>query len=266
MRYILEFCALASGSSGNCIYVSHMDTAILVDAGISGKKIEESLASIGVRPESISAILITHEHCDHIGGAAVFARRFNTPLYGTERTLKFLSDNARCKPANTLMHVIGPDRDFELGTLHISPFRISHDALDPVSYCISADGRKLGMATDLGVYDDYTVERLKNSDALYIEANHDESMLMLGPYPYKTKLRINSELGHLSNEACGRLVNEVRSEKLHDVVLAHISKDNNFEELAYETVRLALESDKGYSTMPTVRVARRHEPTGLIKV
>lgn len=262
----MKFCALASGSSGNCIYVGHQNTAVLVDAGISGKKIEEGLTNVGIQPADINAILITHDHTDHTQGAAVFATRYGIPIYGTAGTLEYIAKNACKRLAGDRLNVIRADEDFEIGDIRVSPFKTSHDAIDPVGYCLSAGGRKLGMATDLGVYTDYTIEKLADSDALYLEANHDVNMLMLGRYPYSLKQRVHSEKGHLSNDDCGELVSKLRTPKLHTVVLAHVSKENNFEELAYETVRLALERDERYDSIPKLIVARRYEPTGIIQV
>ncbi len=262
----MEFCALASGSSGNCIYVGHEGSKLLVDAGISCKKISEGLESIGMSPESTDAILITHDHCDHIQGAAIFARKYNVPVYGTALTLEFISKNARCAPPQSLMRPIVAGTGFDVGSIHVNPFAISHDALDPVSYALEAGGKKIGFATDLGVYDEHIIDVLYDSDALYIEANHDVNMLMLGSYAYSTKLRINSPLGHLSNEDCAALITKTRTEKLKNVVLGHISKENNLEELAFETVRIALEEDTRFSSVPELMVANRYDPSKMIRL
>ena len=262
----LVFCPLASGSSGNCIYAGYGDTKLLVDAGISCKKIAEGLESIGVAPEEINAVLITHDHCDHIQGAAIFARKYNVPVYATAPTLEFICKNARCSPPAQLMRPVNAEAGFEIGEFHVHPFAISHDALDPVSYALEAGDKKIGFATDLGIWDEHIAEVLFDCDALYIEANHDVNMLMLGSYAYSTKLRINSPLGHLSNEDCAALIARVRTEKLKIVVLGHISKENNLEELAYETVRLSLAEDRRFPDEPELMVANRYEPSRLIKL
>ncbi|MBO4559941.1 MAG: MBL fold metallo-hydrolase [Lachnospiraceae bacterium] len=262
----MEFCALASGSSGNCIYVGAGGSKLLVDAGISCKKIAEGLASLGIDPDEIQGILITHDHCDHIQGAAVFARKYGVPVYATPLTMEYICKKAVSPPGPQLRRLVDPDEDFSVGEIHVRPFRISHDALDPVSYTVEADGQKIGFATDLGVYDGHTVEALSDCDALYIEANHDVNMLMLGSYSYSTKLRINSPLGHLSNEDCAALILRVRTEKLRHVVLGHISKENNLEELAYETVRQALCADKRFETETQLMVANRYDPSMLIRL
>ena len=263
---VVEFCALASGSSGNCIYVGAGRTKLLIDAGISCKKIAEGLEQLGTDPGEIDAILITHDHCDHIQGAAVFARKYNVPIYATPLTMEFICKKAVCPPGPQLQMKVDPDSDFFVGGIHVMPFRISHDALDPVSYTVEADGEKIGFATDLGVYDENTVRALSDCDALYIEANHDVNMLMLGSYSYSTKLRINSPLGHLSNEDCAALILRVRTERLRHVVFGHISKENNLEELAYETVRQAIASDRRFATETELMVANRYDPSALIRL
>lgn len=262
----MRFCALASGSSGNCIYVGNDETSVLVDAGISAKRIEEGLNNIGVSPQSISAILVTHDHSDHTSGAAVFAKRFESEVYGTEATLKCIAQAARGGIPKDRYHSICADQGFTIGSIHVNPFRVSHDAKDPVGYTLSSDGRKLAMATDLGVFTDYTVENLKGADALYIEANHNVNMLMMGPYPYILKQRINSSGGHLSNEDCAELVIRVQNDHLKNIVLAHISKENNFEELAYETVRVRIEQDWNFEELPNLMVARRDTHSDMIEL
>lgn len=262
----MRFCALASGSSGNCIYVGTGTTHILVDAGISCKRIEEALLSIDVDPDVISAVLITHDHSDHTQGAAVFCKRHKIPVYATAATLGFLEDRPSAAYSPEQLKEVRADSSFVIGDIEIEPYRISHDALDPVSYVLSSGGRKLGMATDLGVFTDYTVDKMTGSDALYIESNHDINMLLVGPYPYPLKQRIHSEFGHLSNDDAAELILKLRSKRLKQVVLAHVSQDNNFADLAYETVRVALEQDdRGYG-MPGLAVADRYKPTAVFTV
>lgn len=222
--------------------------------------------SIDIDPATINGILVTHDHTDHTQGIAVFSKKYNVPVYATAGTLNYISGNARCVPNPALLHIVRADSPFDIGGIHITPFATSHDAIDPVCYSLEADGKKLGMATDLGFYDDYIVAALSNSDALYLEANHDINMLMLGSYPYCLKTRIASNLGHLSNETCGELLVKLRTPRLKSIVLAHISKENNFPELAYETVRLALENDERYTDIPYLVAAKRHEPTGMIRL
>ncbi len=233
----MKFCSLASGSSGNCLYLKAGDTAILVDAGISCKKICEGLAGIGENPCNIKACFITHDHSDHIKGVAVLMRKYRIPVYATEGTLRAIALADKNGVPRELMYKLVPDREVGLGDISVMPFRISHDAADPVCYTIKHGDSKLGMATDLGEFTDYTLGHLAESNALYVEANHNKNMLMMGPYPYQLKVRIDSSFGHLSNEACGEMVSRLLTPRLKTVVLAHLSLDNNFAELAFETVK-----------------------------
>ena len=235
----MRLCSFASGSSGNCIYVGDDSTHLLVDAGISKKKIEAGLTALGVKGEEITGILITHEHVDHIQGLGVFSRKYEVPIYATKGTIDGIR---RCnnlgKMPDGILHEIHTDEDFTLGDITVHPFQISHDANEPSGYRMMNDKKAVAVATDLGKYDDYIVENLKNLNAIVLEANHDIHMLEVGPYPYPLKRRVMGDKGHLSNELSGRLLCDILHENLEYVVLGHLSKENNYEELAYETVKL----------------------------
>lgn len=237
----MRLCSLASGSSGNCTFIGSSHANILVDAGISGKRIEYGLNCIEIKPADLEGILITHEHSDHIQGIGVLARRYHTPIYGTRETLQAIS---RMKsmgeiPAELFRPVL-PDEGFYINDIYVEPFHTSHDAVNPVCYTFASEGHKVGMATDLGVYNDYIISKLADSEILLLEANHDENMLLAGAYPYHLKQRILGDRGHLSNENSARLIGSILHEKVRYITLAHLSKENNFEDLAYETVRLEL--------------------------
>ena len=265
---VLKFCSLASGSSGNCLYLKAGDTAILVDAGISCKKVCEGLEQIGESPCNIKACFVTHDHSDHIKGVPLLMRKFRIPVYATDGTLTAIALSDKKDVPRELMYELVPDREVTIGDISVCPFRISHDAVDPVCYTIRHGDKKLGMATDLGEFTDYTLGHLAGSNALYVEANHNKNMLMMGPYPYQLKLRIDSPLGHLSNEACGEMVSRIMTQELRTVMLAHISADNNFEELAYRTVsQIVTEAaaERGIDA-PTVVVADRFKPTDVYEV
>ena len=235
----MQFGTIASGSSGNCLYAGDTDSHLLIDAGISGKRICCGLSSFGVAPEAIDGILVTHEHIDHISGLGVMMRKFGCKVYATEGTIhEILKSKSLGKLPQNCFEAVKPQKKFKIGRIEVEPFRISHDAKEPVSYVLRSGQQKIGMVTDLGYYDDYTVECLKNSDVLYIEANHDIKMLQVGPYPYYLKQRILGNRGHLCNEMAGRLIKELMNDKLKKVILGHLSKENNFPELALETVRL----------------------------
>ena len=265
----MRMCPIASGSSGNSIYVGSNTTHILVDAGISKKRIEEGLKTAGLKGGDIDAILITHEHADHIQGLGVFVRKYPIPIYGTAATLK------QIQMTSALGHIppelfieIDADREFTLGDISVSPMHISHDAADPVAYRFACRDKKMAIATDMGVYTDYTVDCLKGMDVLLLEANHDIRMLQVGPYPYQLKQRILSERGHLSNESAGRLISDIACDRLSTIILGHLSKENNLPELAYETVRLEIETgDNEYHANDfEMLVAKRSEPTRIVEI
>ena len=237
----MRLCSIASGSSGNCIYVGSDNTHLLVDTGISKKRIEEGLESLDVKGEEITGILITHEHIDHIQGLGVFSRRYGVPIYATKGTIEGIQG---VKSLGTLPEGLfreAPvDETFQIGDMEIQPFCISHDAKEPSGYRVESGNKAAAVATDLGRYDEYTVGRLKDLDAIVLEANHDIHMLEVGPYPYHLKRRVMGDKGHLSNELSGRLLCDILHDRLQYVVLGHLSKDNNYAELAYETVKLEI--------------------------
>ena len=234
----MKFCSIASGSSGNCIYAGSSETSVLIDAGISGKRIEQGLNSIEQSTLDINGILVTHEHSDHIKGLGVLARRYGIPVYGTKGTLDALKEMTSIgKLPETLLHTVKADDPFFIGDLEIHPFTISHDAAEPVGYRISHNGRCCAVATDMGCYDEYMVKELTGLDVLLLESNHDVHMLEAGRYPYYLKRRILGERGHLSNETAGRLLSRVLHDGIREIYLGHLSQENNYEALAYETVR-----------------------------
>lgn len=260
--------SIASGSSGNCVFVGNDHTNLLVDAGISGKRIENGLSEIAVNPKSLNGILVTHEHIDHVGGLGVVARRYKIPVYATAGTIKAIQMvKSVGNIPEELFQVIKPDQPFSIQDITINPFSISHDAADPVCYTFEAQGHKAGIATDLGTYDQYIVEQLKDSEILLLEANHDINMLQVGGYPYMLKRRILGDMGHLSNDNSGRLLCQLLHEKLKFIFLGHLSKENNYPDLAYETVRYELEkSGNPFFENVSIRVAKRDEPSAFVSV
>ena len=239
----MELCSIASGSSGNCICAGSDTCHVLIDAGISGKRIEAGLNSIDLKTADMQAVLITHEHIDHIAGLGVVARRYGIPMYATEGTINaILNTKSVGKIDESLFHVIEPEVDFTVGDLTIEPISISHDAAEPVAYKIRQQEKAMAVMTDLGKFDDHIVDRLQNLDVLLLEANHDVRMLQAGAYPYPLKQRILGDRGHLSNELSGQLLGQVLHDNFKHIVLGHLSKENNYPELAYETVRLEVEA------------------------
>ena len=265
----MQLCTITSGSSGNCVYVGSDNTHILVDAGISGKRIEEGLNSIGLKTCDLSGILITHEHSDHIAGLGVLARRYGLKMYGTRGTVEAIKGiSSLGNIPSGLFEVIEADKQFAINDLKINPVKISHDAAEPVAYRIEDGRSSTGVVTDLGMYDDYIVDSFLGVEALLLEANHDVNMLQVGRYPYQLKCRILGDKGHLSNELSGRLLSRLLHDNLKTVLLGHLSEENNLAELAYETVRLeVLMSDNVYKPDDfRIRVAGRHQCSELIAV
>ena len=265
----MRMCPLASGSSGNCIYIGSDDTHLLVDIGVSGKKAEAGLNSIGLTGKDINGILITHEHSDHIQGLGVFSRKYGIPMYATWATIEAIGTiKSLGNIDSSLFKIVRPDEIFQLGDITINPMRISHDAADPVAYRFSSGGKNMAVCTDLGCYNDYTIDCLMGMDAMLLEANHDIRMLEQGPYPYPLKRRILGELGHLSNEASGRLLASVLNDTIRKIFLGHLSLENNYPDLAFESVRMEITmGDNPYRASDfDISVAKRDVPSECIEV
>lgn len=255
----MKFASFASGSSGNCEYVTNGENTFLIDAGISTKRIVAGINEMGNTPENIDGIIITHEHSDHIKGIYVFSGKYNKPIYGTYDTLCAIEAGDKCNKIDTsLFRVIEPDRVFSIGDMQITPYRTSHDAADPVCYTVEDGEHKIGMATDLGVYDNSIISMLKGCELLFIEANYDVAMLQAGPYPFMLKKRILGNYGHLSNDMSARLILELLERKVKNLYLAHLSEENNYPMLAYETVKYELEKEYGDISRFALNTASRH--------
>ena len=240
----MRLCSIASGSSGNCIYTGTDDTHLLVDAGVSAKKIEAGLKDLELEGHDIQGLLITHEHSDHIKGVGVLARRYGFPIYATQGTIDQMKGMSSLGAIDEgLYHTIRPDETFSIGDVEVEPLHISHDAADPVAYRFESNGKSAAVATDMGIYNDYIVEHLKGLDVVLLEANHDIQMLQVGPYPYPLKQRILGERGHLSNESAGQLLCRILHDNMKKIYLGHLSKENNYAQLAYETVKLEIQLD-----------------------
>lgn len=265
----MRLCSIASGSSGNCIYVGSDATHLLVDAGISGKKVEAGLRELELTGADIDAILITHEHSDHVAGLGILCRKYGIPVYASKGTVQAIKQGlSKNAIDDSLFHEIEADKKVIIKDVTVSPMRVSHDAAEPVAYRIGYEGKKVAICTDLGYYNDYTVECLKGMDALLIEANHDVNMLQVGPYPYYLKQRILGNKGHLSNENSGRLINSILHDRLKAIVLGHLSKENNLPELAFEAVRMEITlSDNVYKAGDfPISVACRCEVSPVITI
>lgn len=236
---MIRFCNLFSGSSGNSTYIESDSTKILIDAGVSCQRITKALASIGVDFDEISAILITHEHIDHTKGLTTIAKKFNTPIYATEKTWSQL---ASLNVINECKYTFVPEENFKIGDLTIHPFSIPHDAIEPCGFSVLNGEKKVTVATDIGHIEERLIAEMSGSDVLLIESNYDNDTLLCGAYPYFLKKRISSDIGHLSNEATGKLVKTLYEKGVCKFILGHLSKENNFPELAYQTVLNELNS------------------------
>ena len=265
----MELCSIASGSSGNCIYAGTDRCHLLIDAGISGKRVEAGLNEIGLKTSEIQGILVTHEHNDHIKGLGVLARRYGIPMYLTVGTRDWIrTNNAIGKVDESLFQIVKAEEKFVIGDIQITPVATSHDAAEPVAYRMQQGEKKMAVLTDLGTYDDDLITRFQGLDALLLEANHDVRMLETGIYPYPLKRRILSDRGHLSNESSGQLLGALLHDHFKAVLLGHLSKENNYPELAYETVKLEVTmGDNPYkgSDFP-IRVAARDHRSEVIVI
>ncbi len=235
----MKFYTLASGSSGNAAYLLANGTKILIDCGMSGKKLEEAMNAIGEAASELSAILITHEHSDHIKGAGVMARRYKLPIYATEGTLSGLD---RTRIPDSALHIIKADREFCVGDIGITPFSIPHDAAEPTGFRLTAGADSVAVATDIGQMNEYIMDNIRGCRAVVLESNHDIEMLKCGPYPYPLKRRILSELGHMSNAAAAEILEELVEDGAEHIALGHLSKENNRPDIAMMESKNALES------------------------
>ena len=237
----LTFLGAAHEVTGSSTLLTANGRTYLIDCGMEqGRDIYEN-QPLPMAPGELDGILLTHEHSDHIKGLGVLSRKYGVPIYttpGTAEAVKAMTNLGKID--GELFREIHADEDFILGDLTISPFRISHDAAEPVAYRVACGEKKMAVATDLGVYTDYTIDHLKDLDVLLLEANHDIHMLQVGAYPYYLKQRIAGDRGHLSNESAGKLLGQVLHDNMKAVFLGHLSKENNYAELAYETVKLEL--------------------------
>lgn len=231
------FCPLASGSKGNCLFFGTKNTRILIDAGISAKAASDRLDEIGVALSEIDAILITHEHTDHIKGLTTLALKHKIPVFANSDTAKAIVDILGDAPK---FKIFSTGETFEFGDIEIHPFSVQHDTLDPVAFTIKTKDHKIGICTDLGFATTLVKNHLKNCDYLYIEANHQPSMVHASSRPQIYKQRVLSRQGHLSNEQCAELIAEIVHPKLKHIHLAHLSEECNNPQLALEIISAKL--------------------------
>ncbi|MGI6537549.1 MAG: MBL fold metallo-hydrolase [Caldicoprobacterales bacterium] len=237
----LNVCSLFSGSSGNCTYIGTEKTHILVDAGVPMKNVVSSLKQIGVDIRGLKGLMVTHEHTDHIKGIGALSRRLDIPVYANEGTWEAMMPKlGNIAPHN--VRVFQNNMDFYIQDINIQPYEIPHDAADPVGFCFYAQNKKISITTDLGHTNSRIIKAVMDSDLVILEANHDSEMLMAGRYPMYLKKRIAGRKGHLSNEDTGKALLEIIKGKAAHILLAHLSKENNYPQLAWQTVTDILES------------------------
>ncbi len=251
----MKICLLASGSKGNSLLVESGQTRLLIDAGLSARELRKRLEMVGVEAESLNALLITHEHTDHVRGLGPLVRQLNLPVYLQSDLARKLPDVG--KPE--CVREFADGEDFTINDLAIRPFAITHDSLAPVGFTLSGEQGKVGIATDLGVATRLVADCLQGCRALVIETNHDEELLRDGPYPWKLKQRVRSNHGHLSNDAGGSLLQNLLWDGLETVFLGHLSETNNQPELALNVVNEVLDNQN--ICAPQVLVGRQHIPT-----
>lgn len=241
---MVRFCPLASGSKGNCLYFESQQTKLLIDAGLSARATEERLQKIGVSLREIDAILVTHEHIDHVRGLEIISNRWKTPIFANGDTAKALLPNFKERPR---LKIFSTGELFEFGDIAITPFSVQHDAVDPVAFILKTEKMKVGICADLGWVTSSVIQQLKGCDYLYVEANHQPEMVHACARPLLYKQRVLSRQGHLSNEECVQLIGEVFHADLKHIYLAHLSSECNSPVLALQMVQKKLD-ELGAST------------------
>ena len=232
---MLNFCSLYSGSSGNSLFVETENTKLLIDAGVSSKKIETALTNLNIDPSSINGILITHEHSDHVQGLGTFAKKFDLPVFVNQKTLDAMPKQKEKIPEKNIKK-FKIEEKFEIGDMQIKPFSIPHDAANPCGFSVFNDNKKISIATDIGHMTNGILKNLEDSIFVLLESNYDPEVLKFSRYPYPLKSRIAGPIGHLSNESAGKTISHLLNSGLQQAMLGHLSKESNFPELAYKTV------------------------------
>ena len=232
---MFKFCSLYSGSSGNSLFVQTNKTKLLIDCGESAKRIVNSLQDIDINVEDIDGILVTHEHIDHVKSLGTLSKKYNIPVYTNIETLDAMPEQ-KCKIKAENIHLFDFSKDFYIGDLHIHPFSIPHDAANPCAFNIFHNDKKMSIATDIGHITPEIISNLEKSAFLLLESNYDSNILKCSSYPYYLKERIAGPHGHLSNDNAGETISHLIDYGLNHVILGHLSKENNFPELAYKTV------------------------------
>lgn len=256
----MKIASIASGSNGNCYYLENDNDAILVDAGISARQIVQRMTNLGLSISKVRALFISHEHSDHIRGVDVLSRKYFIPVFITQKTYSSYGKTIK----DSLLNFFSPGKQMKIGKIHVNPFLKSHDAAEPCSFLVSSESRYVAVMTDIGLKCSNVIAHIKNADAIFLESNYDDDMLQTGHYPPYLKVRISSDLGHLSNTQAGMIALEHASPRLKHVFLSHISENNNTPELAFRTFNNFIKQRKDLK--PKVFLASRYKESILVSL
>lgn len=260
-----EICTLASGSKGNCTYIKSGNTSLIVDEGLTVKELKVRAATRGIDLSGVGAVLVTHEHADHIKGVEQFSREFGAKVYMPQTCFETM--RSRGETITKFEHVDGFETGFEIGDIRVEPFRLPHDARYTVGYRLSDGKYDVAIATDLGFVSDNTLSKLSGCKAVIVESNHDSLMLQKGRYPYPLKVRIASRNGHLSNADSAAIASQLVASGAERILLAHLSEDNNTPELAFEATKEQLEKHgirEGEDVV--LDIAYQYRPSEIIRI
>lgn len=262
---MFNFCSLYSGSSGNSLFVETQNTKLLIDAGVSSKKIENALKDINIEPNSLDGILVTHEHIDHVNGLGTLSKKFDLPVFVNQETLDAMPKQ-RDKISDKNIKTFKISDKFEIGDLQIKPFSIPHDAANPCGFNIWKGNKKISIATDIGHMTNPILKNLEESLFIMLEANYDPEVLRCSSYPFTLKSRIAGPTGHLPNEMAGKTISYLIKSGLKNAMLGHLSKESNFPELAYQTVMDELISNNYEENSIYLSVASRDVHSKIITI
>ena len=262
---MFNFCSLYSGSSGNSLFVETQNTKLLIDAGVSSKKIETALNDINIDPSTLDGILVTHEHIDHVQGLPTLSKKFDLPVFVNQETLDAMPKQKDKISENNIKTFKISDK-FDIGDLEIKPFSIPHDAANPCGFNIWKNNKKISIATDIGHMTNPILKSLEESLFIMLEANYDPEVLRCSPYPFTLKSRIAGPTGHLPNEMAGKTISHLLKSGLKNAMLGHLSKQSNFPELAYKTVVDELISNNYNEDCISLSVASRDNHSKIITI
>ncbi len=262
---MFKFCSLYSGSSGNSLFIETQNTKLLIDAGVSSKKIENALNDINIDPSTLDGILVTHEHVDHVQGLGTLSKKFDLPVFVNQETLDAMPKQ-KDKISEKNVKTFKVSDKFEIGDLEIKPFSIPHDAANPCGFNIWKDNKKISIATDIGHMTNPILKSLEESLFIMLEANYDPEVLRCSPYPFTLKSRIAGPTGHLPNEMAGKTISHLLKSGLKNAMLGHLSKQSNFPELAYKTVVDELISNNYNEDCISLSVASRDNHSKIITI